>query len=87
MKSESPILEPMQNWKQLYDAAVNSDAQSARARTGQALGAGAAPVTPQFAQEIGADGFSNSASGAVVAARLVPGLPATRTAGVFLCTL
>lgn len=47
---------------------------------------GGAPVTQQFAQEIGADGFSNSASGAVVAARLVLGLPATRTAGVFLCT-
>ncbi len=46
---------------------------------------GGAPVTQQFAQEIGADGFSNSASGAVVAAKLVLGLPAKRTPGVFLC--
>lgn len=47
---------------------------------------GGAPVTQQFAQEIGADGFSNSAGGAVVAAKLVLNLPAIRTPGVFLCT-
>ena len=47
---------------------------------------GGAPVTQQFAQEIGADGFSNSAGGAVVVAKLALNLPATRTPGVFLCT-
>ena len=47
---------------------------------------GGAPVTAEFAQEIGADGFSNNAPGAVVAAKLLLGLPATRTPGVYLCT-
>jgi methanogenic corrinoid protein MtbC1 len=77
----------MQNWKQLSDAVLSGDAQCARTLTENALATGAAPLTQQFAQEIGADGFSNSASGAMVAARLVLGLPATRTAGVFLCML
>jgi len=45
---------------------------------------GGAPVTKEFAREIGADGFSNSASGAVVAAKLVLGIPATRTPGVYV---
>lgn len=45
MKSETPILEPMQNWKQLYDAVVNGDAQCARTLTEQALGAGVVPLT------------------------------------------
>jgi len=47
---------------------------------------GGAPVTAEFAQEIGADGFSNNAPGAVAAAKLLLGLPATRTPGVYLCT-
>lgn len=45
---------------------------------------GGAPITRQFAQEVGADGFSNGASGAIVAAKLVLGLPATRVAGVYV---
>jgi 5-methyltetrahydrofolate--homocysteine methyltransferase len=32
---------------------------------------GGAPVTPQYAQEIGADGYSENASGAVAMARSV----------------
>ena len=47
---------------------------------------GGAPVTQAFADKIGADGFSNSASGAVVVARMVMGLPATHRPGVHLCT-
>ena len=47
---------------------------------------GGAPVTQEFADKIGADGFSNSASGAVTVARLVMGLPATYRPGVHLCT-
>lgn len=47
---------------------------------------GGAPVTAQFAEEIGADGFSNNAPGAVVAAKLLLGLTATHTPGVYLCT-
>lgn len=47
---------------------------------------GGAPVTAQFAEEIGADGFSNNAPGAVVAAKLLLGLTATPTPGVYLCT-
>lgn len=35
----------MQNWKQLYDAVVNGDAQCARTLTEQALGAGVVPLT------------------------------------------
>ena len=45
---------------------------------------GGAPVTRQFAQEVGADGFSNGASGAVVAAKIVLGIPATRIPGVYV---
>lgn len=45
---------------------------------------GGAPVTQQFAREVNADGFSNGASGAIVAAKLVLGLPATRVAGVYV---
>ena len=47
---------------------------------------GGAPVTQAFADRIGADGFSNSASGAVSVARMVMGLPATHRPGVHLCT-
>lgn len=47
---------------------------------------GGAPVTSGFADHIGADGFSNSAIGAVVATRLVLGLPAAQRPGVHLCT-
>ncbi len=47
---------------------------------------GGAPVTRQFAQEIGADGFSNSASGAVVAAKLLLGIPARLRPGVHILT-
>ena len=47
---------------------------------------GGAPVTQEFADKIGADGFSNSASGAVTVARMVMGLPATHRPGVHLCT-
>lgn len=47
---------------------------------------GGAPVTQEFADKIGADGFSNSASGAVAVARMVMGLPAAHRAGVHLCT-
>jgi 5-methyltetrahydrofolate--homocysteine methyltransferase len=46
---------------------------------------GGAPVTRAFAEEIGADGFSNSATGAVVAAKMVLGLPATPAPGVYTC--
>ena len=45
---------------------------------------GGAPVSAGFADEIGADGFSNSAAGAVAAAKLVLGLPVTPAAGVHL---
>lgn len=45
---------------------------------------GGAPVTEQFAMEVGADGFSNGASGAVAVAKLVLGLPATRVPGVYV---
>jgi corrinoid protein of di/trimethylamine methyltransferase len=47
---------------------------------------GGAPVTRQFAQEIGADGFSNSAAGAIVAAKLVLGIPAASVPGVHILT-
>ena len=47
---------------------------------------GGAPVTRQFAEEVGADGTSNSATGAVVLAKLALGLEATATPGVHLCT-
>jgi 5-methyltetrahydrofolate--homocysteine methyltransferase len=47
---------------------------------------GGAPVTQAFADKIGADGFSNSASGAVIVARMVMGLSATYRPGVHLCT-
>lgn len=47
---------------------------------------GGAPVTRDFAQEIGADGFSNSATGAVAIARIVLGLPAAEVPGIYLCT-
>lgn len=43
---------------------------------------GGAPVSAGFAHEIGADGFSNSAAGAVAAAKLVLGLPATSGPGI-----
>lgn len=43
---------------------------------------GGAPVSAGFADQIGADGFSKSAAGAVTAARLVLGLPATSGPGV-----
>jgi len=45
---------------------------------------GGAPVTREFAKEIGADGFSNGASGAIVAAKLVLGIPTTRMPGVYV---
>jgi methylmalonyl-CoA mutase cobalamin-binding domain/chain len=45
---------------------------------------GGAPVTRQFAEEVGADGFSNGASGAIVAAKLVLGLPAMLVPGVYV---
>jgi 5-methyltetrahydrofolate--homocysteine methyltransferase len=47
---------------------------------------GGAPVTRDFADEIGADGTSNSAAGAVILAKLALGLPAQLTSGVHLCT-
>jgi corrinoid protein of di/trimethylamine methyltransferase len=47
---------------------------------------GGAPVTQEFAEKIGADGFSNSASGAIAVARMVMGLPANHRAGAHLCT-
>jgi hypothetical protein len=47
---------------------------------------GGAPVTRRFAQEVGADGFSNSASGAGIAASLLLGIPSIRTPGVHLLT-
>ena len=43
---------------------------------------GGAPVTRQFAQDIGADGFSNSAAGAIVAAKLVLGISTASVPGV-----
>jgi 5-methyltetrahydrofolate--homocysteine methyltransferase len=45
---------------------------------------GGAPVTKQFAKEVGADGFSNGASGAIVVAKLVLGIPATRVPGIYV---
>jgi 5-methyltetrahydrofolate--homocysteine methyltransferase len=48
---------------------------------------GGAPVTRDFAQDIGADGTSNNAMGAVTVAKQVLGLPTAGNAvGAFLCT-
>jgi methanogenic corrinoid protein MtbC1 len=48
---------------------------------------GGAPVTREFAQEIGADGTSNNAMGAVTVAKQVLGLPTSANAvGAFICT-
>ena len=47
---------------------------------------GGAPVTREFAEDIGADGTSNSGTGAVTLARLAMGLPAAKVPGVHLCT-
>jgi corrinoid protein of di/trimethylamine methyltransferase len=58
--------------------------QAAGVRSQFRILVGGAPVTQKFAQEIGADGFSNGASGAVVAAKLVLGLPATRVPGIYV---
>ncbi|MBA4146836.1 MAG: corrinoid protein [Verrucomicrobia bacterium] len=44
---------------------------------------GGAPVTRQFAQEIGADGSSNNAVGAVAVAKMAMGLQIESTAGVY----
>lgn len=46
---------------------------------------GGAPVTRQFADEIGADGTSNNAVGSVVLAKLAMGLPVQRNVGTHLC--
>ena len=47
---------------------------------------GGAPVTKDFAEEIGADATSNNAMGAVTVAKLVLGLPTPNAVGAFLCT-
>jgi methanogenic corrinoid protein MtbC1 len=46
---------------------------------------GGAPITHDFAREIGADGTSNSGTGAVCLAKLALNLPATAGPGVHLC--
>jgi 5-methyltetrahydrofolate--homocysteine methyltransferase len=46
---------------------------------------GGAPVTREYAEQIGADGTSNSGTGAVSLAKLAMGLQAPRVAGVHLC--
>jgi corrinoid protein of di/trimethylamine methyltransferase len=47
---------------------------------------GGAPITQRFAQEIGADGTSNNALGAVTVAKMALGVRVSNTNGVFLCT-
>lgn len=47
---------------------------------------GGAPVTLDFAREIGADGFSNNAAGAVTVAKQALGIPAPSMPGSHLCT-
>jgi 5-methyltetrahydrofolate--homocysteine methyltransferase len=46
---------------------------------------GGAPVTKRFAEDIGADGTSNNAVGAVVVAKLAMGIPVADVSGVHLC--
>jgi 5-methyltetrahydrofolate--homocysteine methyltransferase len=45
---------------------------------------GGAPITRRFTDEIGADGFSNNAVGAVVLAKLSLGIPAESADGVYI---
>ena len=64
----------MQNFENLYEAVLRGDALvEAGIRQQVKVLVGGAPITQKFADEIGADGFSESAAGAVAAARTVLG--------------